>query len=194
MSGEGRLCQFRSAVRWVWFVGVPVGISSCCIYQCSGSLLLMVEVRIVSLCLHPGMTLLGSRQCWVAHCWIVMRAGIKCHSRRPCLPRRMTPLPPRVAVLRRSPSQLISRSSYCIGYRFSCKKLNQRSSRASQFTLSAILCHISLACCMGCHKSLFQCHTKSVFIRIIVDISVVFGTRTTFSSSFMRASIPRISF
>jgi hypothetical protein len=82
VSGEGRLCHFRSAVRWVWFVGVLVGISSCGIHQCSGSRLLMIEVRIVSLCLHPRMALLGSRQCWdahcwIAHCWIVMRAGIK---------------------------------------------------------------------------------------------------------------------
>ena len=79
MSGEGRLCHFRSAVRWVWFVGVPVGVSSCCIYQCSGSLLLMVEVRIVSLCLHPRVALLGSGRCWIAHCWIGLRIELPCH-------------------------------------------------------------------------------------------------------------------
>ena len=71
------------------FVGVPFGISSCDIYHCSGFRLLVIEVRIVSLFLRPRMTLLGSRQCWIAHCWMVVGTGMKCHPQRPCRPGRI---------------------------------------------------------------------------------------------------------
>ena len=38
-----------------------------------------VVLRIVSLCLHPRVTLLGSGRCWIAHCWIVLRIELPCH-------------------------------------------------------------------------------------------------------------------
>ena len=62
MSGEGRLCHFRSAVRWMWFVGVPV--------------------RTVPLGRQPRVALLESGRYWIVRCWIVLRIELPYHQLR----------------------------------------------------------------------------------------------------------------
>ena len=67
-------------MQWLRFIGVPVGVSPC--WQCSGPLLLVIILRIVPLCRHPRVTLLGSGRYCIARYWIVLKIVLPCHRLR----------------------------------------------------------------------------------------------------------------